>query len=738
MAARNQDPVPPDPSAIMREVATRKIEAERLRNLELLTEVEKLRRQSAELQQKLSLITSDLNTASRKHKAELSEAQQQYARAMDEQKAQFDHRLEEIIAAHKRELGQHQNRRDRDLAKADSLIQTDAEKIADMTRQLEEEKLARGDLEGRLKKLETATRKIGLRITQLTGFEITTPESVIAALGQMIPDAGLQVLRKSVRDLRAAAGAVERAFARAVREDAGRKELAEAGAALRAALNPPPTEKLPLTVAQLVDEAFAAIGEELTGRMKGRHYATLAGALAAEVAGGLREEKSDLAPLQRLVEIAEGTELASAARQLMKGATSHQQAAASAELVREQLNELRDEARNQAGKVKKLYAVAEQGLAGEWAVQALQAMASLQPLPRPDKDALDRKLYARVIEAAQLVVSRIDSAMNLGAEAEASLREADEATTGLEGLVQGLHELLAAARRNIMSGMEGEQDQRLRLTAQRAALASAGKRGQRAAAVYDEQLRLIDLMLNQWRATYGQYGAVSRDLDRIVASIEGQMLDINQPLESEEGKRLFQIVHDLSTHLVEYRALSVMKQRLFYHLENPKQRLYELGQVHQMAKKTYEVLADSKTSDAEASFQLAMSKLYDVWAILETARDGTASELAVASEQIEPLIADVMVWASSTHVAELTDQDQIEMLRTLAYVRRLKRRILGLHDRATRHVDKSDVAVDQFEARLEEQRFPEEWEVVLHRLEGRVKRKSEPVAPETEREPGIR
>ena len=37
----------------------------------------------------------------------------------------------------------------------------------------------------------------------------------------------------------------------------------------------------------------------------------------------------------------------------------------------------------------------------------------------------------------------------------------------------------------------------------------------------------------------------------------------DQPLESEDGKRLYGIVHDLSEPMAEYRAISVMSQRMF-------------------------------------------------------------------------------------------------------------------------------------------------------------------------------
>jgi hypothetical protein len=400
--------------------------------------------------------------------------------------------------------------------------------------------------------------------------------------------------------------------------------------------------------------------------------------------------------------------------------------------VQGELKELKLELRDQSAKAKKLYAVAESGLAGEWAVEALQAMAELQALPKPDGEAIKRKMYSRVVECAKLISDRIDSAMNLGAEAEAALRESDEAATMLEGLVAGLHELLAAARREVMSKIKGEEDQRLKLKAERAALEALGKRGQRLAQIYDEQARALDTILNQWRATYGAFSAISRDVQRIVGGIEGQMLDLNQPLESEDGRRLYGIVHDLSEHLAEYRALSVMRQRMFYHLQNVRQRPAELKNVREAAARVVNALGEPLPGDGPRNYQLNMAKLYDIWSSLEQVRGGSHSEMAVCAERIEPLFEAVMVWCSSTHISQLTDSEQNEMLLTLAYVRRLKREVLGIHDRSTGKLERHEEMTEQFEHRLDQMKFPEEWNMVLRRLNGNSDPRSD--ADETQRE----
>lgn len=115
-------------------------------------------------------------------------------------------------------------------------------------------------------------------------------------------------------------------------------------------------------------------------------------------------------------------------------------------------------------------------------------------------------------------------------------------------------------------------------------------------------------------------------------------------------------------------------------------------------------------------------------------RGGSHSDMAVCAERIEPLFEGVMVWASSTHVSQLTDNEQNELLLTLAYVRKLKRDVLGIHDRATSRIERGEVGVDQFEHRLDGMEFPQEWDVVLRRLAGR--RPPAGDLDETQREPG--
>ena len=733
------------PEAVLREIATKKIEAERVRNAELVQENLRLRNLAAELQQKLSLLNAEVATAQRGGRRELDEYQRKaiseidslkHAHALFTDQLKDSHRrqLEELKSSHQRELSQFQNKQQRVISKVEQEQELESRKSADLGQELTAEKAERSALEDRLRKLESATKRAAARIGQVTGYEVVTPEDVLNVMLELVPDAPIQALRKSVKELRAAASNVERAFAQAVKEDAGKKVLEEAGRKLGEAMVSPDTAQLAPISAETVEEAFSLIAEEVSSRVKGKHYSVLIGALAQEAARTLRDDRQDLVAMQRLVEIAEGTELATAARLLLKGATSHQQAMKAAELVQAELKELKQEIREQAGKVKKLVAVAETGLAGEWAVSAMQAMAELQPLPKPDPEAIKRKFYSRVVECAKLISDRIDSAMNLGAEAEAALRESDEATTGLEGLVAGLHELLGAVRRQVMSKIRGEDDQRLKLKAERSALESLGKRGQRLAQIFDEQMRAMDTLLNQWRATYLSFSAISRDVQRIVSGIEGQMLDLNQPLESEDGKRLYGIVHDLSEHLAEYRALSVMRQRMFYHVQNAKQRPVELKNVRDAAGRVINALGEPVPNDGPRNYQLSMARLFDIWANLEQVRGGSHSDMAVCAERIEPLFEGVMVWASSTHVSQLTDNEQNELLLTLAYVRKLKRDVLGIHDRATSRIERGEVGVDQFEHRLDGMEFPQEWDVVLRRLAGR--RPPAGDLDETQREPG--
>lgn len=734
----------PTPEAVLREIATKKIEAERVRNAELAQENLRLRNLAAELQQKLSLLNAEVASAQRTTRKELEDYQRKaiaeidqlkhhHALMVDQLKDTHRRQVEELKHNHQRELSQYQSKQQRVLSKVEQEQELESRRVAELSEELTAEKAERARLEERLRRLESATKRSAARFGQITGFEVATPEDVFNVLLELAPDAAVQLLRRTVKDLRAAASAVERAFAQAVKEDTGKKQLQEAGEKLGDAMAMPDTSDLPPAAAEAVEEAFSLIAEEVSARVKGRHYSVLIGALAQEAARTLRDDRQDLQALQRLVEIAEGTELATAARLLLKGATSHQQAMKAAELVQAELKELKQELREHSAKAKKLVAVAESGLAGEWAVSALQAMAELQPLPPADPEASKRKFYSRVLESAKLISDRIDSAMNLGAEAEAALRESDEAATLLEGLVAGLHELLSAVRREVMSKIRGEEDQRLKLKAERAALEALGKRGQRLAQVFDEQLRALDTILGQWRATYTAYSAISRDVERIVAGIEGQMLDLNQPLESEPGKRLYGIVHDLSEHLAEYRAISVMRQRIFYHLQNARQRPIELKNVRDAAHRVFIALGEPSPTDAQRSWQLCMARLYDIWASLELVRGGSHSDLAVCAERIEPLFEATMVWASSTHVEQCTDNEQNELMLTLAYLRRLKKDVLGIHDRTTSKVERSEVAVDQFEHRLDEMPFPDEWDVVMRRLAGRKGHAGD--LDETQREP---
>lgn len=752
--ARRKSKDQPDEGAVLREIATRKIEAERVRVRQLAEENEKLRNMAGELQRKISVANARVHELERKLKqgisskekeferdlreernalkAEIKDLKEQHKLDLEKEKSRWEKKLGDLDARHAKEVERMQQKGEVEITKLAGAQDSAEQQLADLREEVEQERHARQEAEQRLNDLEQLAKRIGVRSGQITGFEVESPEEVLEVLGEVDPEEPLKILRNSVRELRGAAAKVERAFARAVKSDDARPELAEAGEAFAVARELPDTDNLPPAPAMLVEEAFTIVSEEVADRIKGRHYSALIGAMANELVRVLRNQRENLSKLQRIVEIAEGTELATSARLLLKGATSHQQEISAARLVNEELKQVQREAREHKGKVKKLYAVAEQGMAGEWAVDAIQALAALKALPQPVKEAAARPMYKRVVESGKLVQERIDSAMNLGADAEASLREADEAFSGLEGLVQNAQELLTAARREVMSKVEGENDARLKIDAARNALIDVGKRGKRAAGIFDEQMKGLDMLLAQWKATYKAFSSLSRDVDRIESSIEGSMLDLNQPLESEDGKRLYQIIHDLSEHLPEFRSLAIMRQRLFFHLENPKQRIWELKQVREQAERIIRAMGDPAPTDYTASYQLSMARLYDMWAYLEEVRGGTHSQLAVAAEQIEPQLSEVLVWVSSNNVNHLTDKEQDELLHTTSYVLKLKGTILTIHDLAQQNGGAGDRMTAQFEHRLQTMPLPPEWEHLEARLDAHP---DDEATPPTEREP---
>jgi hypothetical protein len=723
-------PQPPNESQILREVATRKIEAERTRSKELEAENDRLKQLTADLQRKISLanaraseferkLKEALKDANREQKAELRDAKDQAGMDVQAERDRWEKKLTELELKHQREFERFELTGQRDAGKLQDALELAEQQLADAQVALTQERQAHQQVNERLRGLEQIAKRIGVRTGQVTGFEVDTPEELFDVLSEVDPEQPLRILRSSVRNLRSAASNVERAFTRALRNDEAQPALQEAGDVLDAARELPETSEIPPAAAMLVEEAFILLTEEVEYRVMGRHHAALVGALATELVRVLRNHREDLGRLQRLVEIAEDTELATPARLILKGATSHQQEIAAARLLGDELKQVRAEAREQKGRVKKLYAVAEQGIAGEWAVNALQAMAGLQPLPTPDAQGARQPLFNRVIQSAKLVLARIDSAMNLGAEAEAGLREADDAYTGLEGLAQNLHELLAAARRELMSGVEGEEYARLRMRAARETLLDAGRRGKRAAAIFDEVMKVFDALLNQWKATFRTYSELSRDMDRIQASIDGAMIDISQPLESDEGKRLYQIIHDLSEHLPEFRALATLRQRMFFHLENPRQRVWELKQVLESSGRICDAVGEPDQQDHVRNYQLCMARMYQAWARLEEVRGGSHSQLVVTAEQVEPVMSDVMVWLSSNNVEELTDGQRDEVMLTAAYLRKLKRDVLGIHDLTAQGANSERTLTAQFEQSLESITFPPEWSHLLQRLRGK-------------------
>ena len=706
-----------DESAVFREVATRKLEAERVRVQQLSSENVRLREMAAESQKKISIAnarTSELEKRSRMSASEAQrDAEEEFARVKD----RYEKQIADLNEQHERELQRLAQRNERVAQKLEGAQEGAQSKVADLQDQLNAERQARSEAETRLRALESGTRRVQGRAGQVTGYEADTPEDLVELIAALDPEKPLKLMRGAVRELRGAAGNVERAFAKAVKDDSFRAELQQAAAAFSQARALPNIEELPPAPAQLVEETFRFIEEEVAERIKGSHYSALVAAMAAELVRLLRSDRAQLTSLERLVDIAEGTELATAARLLLKGATSHQQEIAAARLVSEELRQVRQEMRDQKGKVKKLYAVAETGMAGEWAVTALQALAALKPLPAPDPQAARRPVYHHVLECAKLVQQRIDSALNLGAGAETAVREADEAFASLEGLMGSLSEVVNAARRELLSKIEGEADARLKLSAGRNALAALGKRGQRAAALFDVALKNSDTLLGQWKATYKLATSLNRDFARIESSIEGQMLDLSQPLETDEGRRVYQIIHDLSEHLPEFRSLAIMRQRLFVHLENPKQKVWELKQVRETAGRVMRAIGETDPKDHTTYYQFTMARLYDMWALLEEVRGGNHSQLAVAAEQVEPPFEDALAWLSSANISRLTDGEQADLMCTAAYVHKLKKRILGFHDRdRAAQGGKTGPLTAHFESALEEVKFTPEWDGPLSRL----------------------
>ncbi|MHC4840463.1 MAG: coiled-coil domain-containing protein [Planctomycetota bacterium] len=738
-----------DEAEVFKEIATRKIEKERLRALRLEEENDKLRKMAADLQRKISVASaraadferklksqgsaadkklkeeiktleshskSDLSDERAAFKNEIEDLKQRHEIQLQRERDKLEIKIAKLEAQHEKDVSKEQARRDRDLNKLDGTVEQTQNKLDDLADALKAEKDAKQEAEARLRKLDSTARRIGVRSGQVTGFEVDTPEELLSVLGDVQADKPLKLLRAATRNLKTAAREIERVFARALKDPAAKAELHDAGAAFAAAREVPNTDELPPAPAMLVEEFFTTIGDEVAERIKGRHYYAIIGAVANELARVLRNQRQDLSKLKDLVEIADGTDIAQATRQLLKGATSHQQEVSAAKLLADELRSSKAAAREEQGKVKKLYAVAESGMAGEWAADAIQAIASLQPMPRVDKDALRLATYKRVVESAKLVHQRIDSSVNLGAEAEAALRNADECFAGLEGLAQKSNELLQAARSELMSKVEGEQAVRNRIESERERLAELGNRGQRAASISDENLRGLDMLLTQWKATYQAYRDLTKDLDRIEASIDGQMLDITQPLHSEQGRKLYQIIHDLSEHLPEFRSLSVTKQRMFFHLENPKQRPSELSAVREATGKIIRALEDPLATDHITNYQLSMARLYEIWAYLEEVRGGTHSQMAVAGESVEPILSEVYTWLSTNNVSHLTDMEQDELFFTCAYVKRLKKAILGIHDQGNKAGGSETNLTAQFESKLDHTNFPEEWTHVVARI----------------------
>ncbi len=86
-----------------------------------------------------------------------------------------------------------------------------------------------------------------------------------------------------------------------------------------------------------------------------------------------------------------------------------------------------------------------------------------------------------------------------------------------------------------------------------------------------------------------------------------------------------------------------MRQRMFYHLQNARQRPAELKNVRDAATRVINALGEPLPADGPRNYQLNMARLYDIWSSLEQVRGGSHSDMAVCAERIEP-IGIVYLW----------------------------------------------------------------------------------------------
>ncbi len=178
------------PEAVLREIATKKIEAERVRNAELLQENARLRNLASELQQKLSILNAEVASSQRTTRRELEDYQRKaiaeidslkhaHAAFVDQLKDQQRRATEELNRAHARELSQFQNKQQRVLSKVEQDQEFESKRVQDLSEELAAEKTERAALEDRLRKLESATKRSAAKVGQLTGYEVRTPEDLL-------------------------------------------------------------------------------------------------------------------------------------------------------------------------------------------------------------------------------------------------------------------------------------------------------------------------------------------------------------------------------------------------------------------------------------------------------------------------------------------------------------------------------------------------------------------------------
>jgi chromosome segregation ATPase len=242
----------PDESAVFREVATRKLEAERVRVQQLADENKKLREMAADLQKKISIAGARPAELEKRSRMTATEAQRDAEEEVARVKDRFEKQIADLKEQHQRELQRTASKGERVVQKLEGVQETAQGKLADLQDQLNAERQARTEAETRLRAIETGVRRVQGRAGQVTGYEADTPEDLIELLAAMDPERPGKIMRNAVRELRAAAGNVERAFGKAEKDDNFRGELQQEASAFSQARALPNIEYLTPAPSQLV------------------------------------------------------------------------------------------------------------------------------------------------------------------------------------------------------------------------------------------------------------------------------------------------------------------------------------------------------------------------------------------------------------------------------------------------------------------------------------------------------